>query len=93
MQLAMNASQAPRRTSNLARCDFSKQNSSISLGAVKAGLTLIRTSQEPANNIGHSLRAFIASDINPCTFAAKGALTEIAKPSRPVGNQKNNGRF
>ena len=41
MQLAMNASHAPRRYGSVARCACSKQNSSISLGAGKAEVTLI----------------------------------------------------
>ena len=41
MQLAMNASHAPRRYGSVARCACSKQNSSISLGAAKPGVTLI----------------------------------------------------
>ena len=41
MQLAMNASHAPRRCGSVARCACSKRNSSISLGAAKAGVTLI----------------------------------------------------
>jgi len=50
MQLAINASQAPRRTSNLACCDCLKQKSSISLGAVKAAVALIKDRQVVATN-------------------------------------------
>jgi hypothetical protein len=42
MQLAIKASQAPRRTSNLTCCDCLKQKSSISFGAVKAAVSLIK---------------------------------------------------
>ena len=41
MQLAMNASHAPRRSGSVACCAFSKQKYSISLGAAEAGITLI----------------------------------------------------
>jgi hypothetical protein len=41
MQLAMNASHAPRRSGSVACCACSKQKYSISLGAAKAGVTLI----------------------------------------------------
>ena len=50
MQLAINASQAPRRTSSLACCDCLKQKSSISLGAVKAAVALIKDRQVVATN-------------------------------------------
>ena len=50
MQMAINASQAPRRTSNLACCDCLKQKSSISLGAVKAAVALIKDRQVVATN-------------------------------------------
>jgi hypothetical protein len=42
MQLAMNASPAPRRCASVARCNCSKQKSSICLGADKAGVRLIK---------------------------------------------------
>jgi hypothetical protein len=42
MQLAMNASQAPRRNGNVACCAFSKQKASISDGAAEAGVTLMK---------------------------------------------------
>ena len=41
MQLAMNASHAPRRNGNVARCPFSKQKASISQVAAEAEVTLI----------------------------------------------------
>jgi hypothetical protein len=41
MQLAMNASHAPRRNGNVACCAFSKHKDSISLGAAEAGVILI----------------------------------------------------
>jgi hypothetical protein len=41
MQLAMKASYAPRRQNVMCCCACSKQKSSIALGAVKAGVTLI----------------------------------------------------
>ena len=41
MQLAMNASPAPRRNGNVACCAFSKQKASISQGAAEAGVTRI----------------------------------------------------
>jgi hypothetical protein len=41
MQLAMNASHAPRRCGSVACCACSKQKYSISLGAAEVGVTLI----------------------------------------------------
>jgi hypothetical protein len=40
MQLAMNASPAPRRCGSVAFCNCSKQKYSISLGAAEAEVTL-----------------------------------------------------
>jgi hypothetical protein len=50
MQLAMNASHAPRRNGNVACCAFSKQKASISHGAAKAGVTLINARKVTATS-------------------------------------------
>jgi hypothetical protein len=61
MQLAINASQAPRRTSNLTCCDCSKQKSSISLGAVKAEVALIKNRQVAATNAHFDFMTILVS--------------------------------
>ena len=47
----MNASHAPRRYGSVARCACSKQNSSISLGAAKAEVTLISAKKVIATGV------------------------------------------
>jgi len=50
MQLAMNASHAPRRNGKVACCAFSKQKASISHGAAEAGGTFINAKKVTATS-------------------------------------------
>jgi hypothetical protein len=50
MQLAMNASHAPRRNGNVVCCAFSKQKASISRGAAEIGVTLINARKVTATS-------------------------------------------
>jgi hypothetical protein len=50
LQLAMNASHAPRRSGNIACRDFSKQKASISRDAAEAGVAFINARKVTATN-------------------------------------------
>jgi hypothetical protein len=73
MQLAMNASPAPRRCASVACCNCSKQKSSISLGAAEAGVMLIKARQ--VTTVTHS----------GFTFAPPSAIlsTDVPKRKKP----------
>lgn len=60
MQLAMNASQAPRRISSRACWAFLKQKSSSSLGAARLGSALTRVTKATNNNVRLGFITFIA---------------------------------
>jgi hypothetical protein len=69
MQLAMNASHAPRRYGSVACWDCSKQKSSISLGAAEAGVTLTNVSKVTATCTHFVFNIFgssaVASSMSP----------------------------
>ena len=83
MQLAMNASHAPRRSGSVACCACSKHKYSMSLGAAKAGVALINgkkvspTSTHLGFKVLDPLLVSSGSFISPLRFAFNLILIRV----------------
>ena len=77
MQLAMNASHAPRRNGKVACCAFSKHKASISRGATKAGVAYIDARKVTATNAHFGFNDWLLTlQLTDLSAVPKGALGE-----------------
>ena len=79
MQLAINASHAPRRNGNVACRAFSKQKASISRGAAEARVTLINARKVTAT------RTHFGFNVWFLTFQPRLAHQQVQKDTMKLG--------